>query len=113
MPVSISHVCYTVGFIKLIILSSFCIFRKLDAVVISCDFSINEYLMMMMSFISERISEYMGEFRSTLARFSSIQNSYVDKFRFRWVGLRSHGRDMVLLHRCSISNASMLCDGRD
>ena len=55
---------------------------------------------MMMSFISERIWEYMGELRSTLARFSSIPNSYVDEFRFRWASLRSHGRDMVLLHRC-------------
>jgi len=36
-----------------------------------------------MSFISERISEFMGKLRSTLARFSSIPNSDVDEFRFR------------------------------
>src|SRR6218665_3941659 len=40
----------------------------------------------------------MGEFRSTLARFSLIPNSYADEFRFRWASLRSVPRQLVYGH---------------
>jgi len=68
----------------------------------------------------------MGEFKSARRGFGNTWASsgphgrdlvqyqtYVDEFRFRWASLGSHGRDMVVLHRCSISNASMLCGVRD